>query len=78
MEQRERDIQELCNAVLNCSTNFYDNPNGAYESTCPFCYEMELRGGSLLNGQSHASMNEIRHKQYCAYLIAKDLSTNLL
>lgn len=78
MEQREKDIQSLCVKVLNCSTNFFDNPNGAYESTCPFCYETEYRGGNPLKGNTHVDISEIKHSTDCAYLIAKDLSTNLI
>lgn len=72
-EQREADVQMLCNAVLNTSTEFYDNPNGAYESTCPFCGVIEHRGWE----NNHASIEEISHNSDCAYLIAKDLKTNL-
>jgi len=72
-EQREIDVQKLCEAVLNTSPKFWDNPNGAYETTCPFCYAEEHRGGK---GSIWASMSELDHKSDCAYLIAKDLSTN--
>jgi len=72
IDQREKDIQALCDAVLYMSPNFYDNPNGGYESTCPICQAMESRGGST---DIWASMGELTHKPNCAYLIAKDLST---
>lgn len=72
--QREKDIQTLCDAVLDISTLFYDNPNGPYESSCPFCYSKDYRGGG---GSIQASMSEISHKSDCAYLIAKDLSTTV-
>lgn len=67
-ESREKDIQELCKQVLEMPTNFWDNPNGAYESSCPFCSAIEYR--------DHADMSELKHDSNCAYLIAKDLSTN--
>jgi hypothetical protein len=72
--QREKDIQSLCRAILSGSPNYFDNPNGAYETTCPFCYAKECRGGE---DEIWASMDELNHKQDCAYLIAKDLSTGL-
>lgn len=75
MDAREKDILKLCEAVLETSPNTWDNPNGAYETSCPFCYAKEWRGGG---GYPWASMSELDHKQDCAYLIAKDLSTNLL
>lgn len=72
---REKDIQSLCQAVLNMSPSFYDNPNGGYEYTCPLCHNMAY-GGNPMN--SSVAMNDIKHSTDCAYLIAKDLSTNLL
>lgn len=68
-EQREKDIQELCRQVLEMSPEFWDNPNGAYESNCPLC-----NGGG--GKDYHADMSELKHESNCAYLIAKDLSTN--
>lgn len=73
---RDNDILKLSEAVLNASPNCWDNPNGAYETTCPFCDVTEHRGGG--KGSVWASMSELQHKQECAYLIAKDLSTGLL
>ena len=73
-QQREIDVQKLCEAVLDTSPNYWDNPNGAYETTCPFCNAEEHRGGG--KGSIWASMSELDHKSDCAYLIAKDLSTN--
>lgn len=69
-DQREQDVLTLCKAVLNLSPNFWDNPNGGYENTCPFCYEIAY-------GFTDVGMKDISHKPFCAYLIAKDLSTNL-
>jgi hypothetical protein len=72
IDQREKDIQALCEAVLDMSADFYDNPNGPYETTCPFCHAKDYRGG---NERAYAFMSELQHKHDCAYLIAKDLST---
>jgi hypothetical protein len=69
-EQREKDIQVLCKEVLNLRPNFYDNPCGGYENTCPFCSGMEY--GQVV------SIDQIKHTPTCAYLIAKDLSTGLV
>lgn len=74
MEGRKKDIQKLCEAVLEISSDWYDNPNGAYETSCPFCSAIEYRGGG---GRPFASMQELKHDQDCAYLIAKDLSTGV-
>ena len=74
MEAREKDIQKLCKAVLEISSCSYDNPNGAYETTCPLCSAIEYRCGG---GSPFASMQELNHDKDCAYLIAKDLSTGV-
>lgn len=71
MEDREKDIQKLCEEVLNISTIFWDNPNGPYESKCPFCFETIEYGGGY---KGDTSMSGIDHSLDCAYLIAKDLS----
>lgn len=69
MEQRDKDILALAHAVLNMSPNTYYNPNGADTSTCPICFERVY--------SADASISDIKHATDCAYLIAKDLSTNL-
>lgn len=70
IDQREKDIQALCTAILDVTPGYYDNPNGANETTCPFCGE-----GVYESGYDHTPMSGIEHKPDCAYLIAKDLST---
>lgn len=70
-EEREKDIQKLASSVLNMSPDCWDNPNGPYETKCPFCYVVIKRGGE---GEIWASMAELKHKTNCVYLVAKDLS----
>lgn len=67
--ERENDLQKLCAEIISISPNRYYNPNGPDESSCPFCYELEYG--------TNADIGDIEHKIDCAYLIAKDLSTNL-
>lgn len=66
-DDREKELQLLVTGVLNASVNSWYNPNGADESTCPFC--------SSTVYFAQAEMNEIKHRNNCAYLIAKDLVT---
>ena len=75
-EQREIDVQRLCQAVLDISPDSWDNPNGAYETNYPFCHAEEHRGGGVAGRSIWASMSELDHESHCVYLIAKDLSTN--
>lgn len=75
IKEREKDVLKLCEAVLDISPIHWDNPNGPYETTCPFCNVTSYRGGG---GSIWASMSELNHESDCAYLVAKDLSTNLL
>lgn len=66
MEQREKDIQTLCNAILY----LYPTDTGDYGSggECPFCKE----------DCSHRIdyLKDAPHKVDCPVLIAKDLTTN--
>ena len=68
LDEREKDIQTLCNAVLNLSiVNTGDSGSGGM---CPFCYK-DCRWDAN-------DVSEIEHESHCAVLIAKDLSTGLL
>ena len=69
-EQREKDIQELCKQILEMPSEFWDNPNGTYEFSCPFCSAIEYMVGFNMD------ISKLKHDNNCAYLIAKDLSTN--
>jgi hypothetical protein len=68
---REQDVQKLIDSVLEVEPDFYDNPNGGYEYTCPFCFaEVSVGGGSNI------SMADLKHDpKECAWLIARDLNT---
>jgi hypothetical protein len=67
---REQDVLSLCEKVRNISAVYNYNPNGPDTSSCPFCHESVY--------DDFGDMSEITHKQNCAYLLAKDLSTNLV
>ena len=68
--KKKQEILTLVESVLSMSPNYQYNINSADTSTCPFCYESV--------DCIDAKMSEIKHSQYCGYLIAKDLSTNLI
>ena len=70
----ENEVNLLVKKVLEVELSFYDNPNGGYEYTCPFCGEYKSVGG----GENSPTMGTLKHDLDCAYLIAKSLSTNLL
>lgn len=62
--QREKEIQELCRQVLEDCFPEHDYQRDFY--SCNFC-----------GAESHDSaMSSFNHDKDCAYLIAKDLSTN--
>ena len=66
---REDEIQELCKQVLNMEAEL---DNSDYENyICPLCDGYISYEKVMLN-----PMDEIKHTSNCAYLIAKDLSTN--
>ena len=65
-KDREKDINQLCKAVLELAPrNTGDSGTGA---ECPFCFE---------EGNWDGDISDLKHDLDCAYLIAKDLSTNL-
>lgn len=70
---REDDIKAVCKAVIETNTTFFDNPNGPYENSCPFCSAKKYSGGE----KPYYDMDELKHDLDCAYVIAKDLMTNL-
>ncbi len=62
---REKDINQLCKAVLELAPrNTGDSGTGA---ECPFCFG---------EGNWDGDISDMKHDLDCAYLIAKDLSTN--
>lgn len=73
IDQREADVRKLCRAIIATGTSFWDNPNGPYESSCPFCSGVIKYGGN----ETTPTMSDIKHDADCAWLIAKDLMTNI-
>lgn len=67
---RDKDVLELCQKVLEVGAIYEYNSNSYDATRCPFCYEFEYG--------DNGSMYTIKHINDCAWLIAKDLSTNLL
>jgi hypothetical protein len=67
VDEREKDIQRLCNAVKEMSIQ----STGDYGSggQCPFCYK-DCRWDAN-------DVMEIDHEPHCAVLIAKDLSVGM-
>ena len=68
----DSEVKLLVKKVLNVGLSFYDNPNGGYEYTCPFCGNWKSIGGR----DKEPKMKTINHEFDCAYLIAKSLNTN--
>ncbi|MCK9416802.1 DUF3222 family protein [Candidatus Dojkabacteria bacterium] len=65
-EQREKDIQAMCDRILNMYVE--DTGDHGMGGRCPLCHAECCWDDGLDN---------IEHKPDCIYLIAKDLSTNL-
>lgn len=68
---REKEVQELCKQVLNANPERYYNPNGADETTCPFCGATDYSAGCT------EDIGGLKHINGCAYNIAKGLSTGV-
>lgn len=67
MEQREKDIQELCRQVKGAY--LVPETRDCGYTLCPFCNHKGAWNADFVE--------EIEHNSNCAYLIAKDLSTNI-
>jgi len=72
-ENREREVQLLVKEVLSGNVQFYDNPIGPYEWSCPYCCA-KVEGGheTMLKG---VCMDDLQHDHDCAYIIAKGLKS---
>lgn len=66
-EQREKDIQALCDGVL--SSGIESTGDYGQGGQCPFC---------LKDCRWDANIRNIEHERDCIYLIAKDLSTRFI
>jgi hypothetical protein len=68
-EEREKDLQKLCKAILDDNySRYHENDRDGEYWECPFCG----------NESSKPTLEEMPHNPNCAYLIAKDLSTNMI
>ena len=66
----EDDVKNIVAQILELQPEYWDNPNGGEEATCPFC-----RNKTYCHWSEDTSMEDINHDLGCAYLIAKDLNT---
>jgi len=57
-------VESLCEDILSISPDFWDNPNGRDEWTCPFCKKTVIDSDN--NGM------DIKHTPDCLYLRAKN------
>jgi hypothetical protein len=64
----DAESQRLIEGILETTPEFYDNPNGPYEYTCPFCREMTA------GGIDSPSMSDMSHTNDCLYKFAKELN----
>ena len=66
-------INRIIEVILH-ETNclFYDNPNGAYEYSCPFCSAGKDIGGN----RPGVIMSELDHDSDCIYTLANDVSNS--
>ena len=64
MDDREKEIQSLCEAVLN--NHFENTGDHGAGGRCSFCYK---------ECAWNADAAEMKHEPDCVVLVAKDLST---
>lgn len=73
-EQTEKKIIRVCEEVVDIPADYYDNPNGPYESSCPFCLSTVKKKGT---SNYFISQYEIPHHEDCAFILAKQLLKEL-
>lgn len=61
-------IDALCKSVIDTLPIFWDNPNGAIETVCPFCSAVKKGKGEYF------SMHDLQHEDDCAFNIAIKLT----
>ena len=71
---RQKDIQRIIDEVLETELEFFDNSNGGYDYTCPFCYASICIGGHIKSPTMHTIVHDTDN---CIWLIAKNLNTNM-
>lgn len=65
-------IETLVNGVIETQAEFYDNPNGAYEFSCPFCC------GNIKSSRiSIGGMVDIKHDKDCTYILAMEINKEI-
>lgn len=71
-ENREQEVQNLCEQVLEMGVKAFSSDYSDDGYTCPYCSEFV----SVYNVEyGKKIIEQIPHATDCAYLIAKDLST---
>lgn len=71
---REEEIQQVLEAVVNMSPDYYSYDMGAREyNYCPFCDVQK----EIVGRQGGWQMKELPHRLDCAWLIARDLLTGI-
>ena len=64
----ENKIDELIESVLLTRPIFWDNPNGGYRYTCPFCYvSKEVKTSEFVG------ICDLNHSEDCTYILAEQL-----
>lgn len=69
-------LKILVEKILEVQPTYFDNPNGGYEFTCPFCGSYIVTKG--LWESEPGTMENIKHDEGCAYIFAKDIYEKIL
>ena len=67
-----KEISQIIKGVLDMNAVFFDDPNGPYSMTCPFCSGAIKYGGY----RQDPTMEELPHSSDCIWVIAKRISGN--
>jgi len=69
-ELHDNTAYTLAKAIRLATPAFWDNPNGAFEYTCPFCLKTSGFGMNNID-----RLADISHHDSCPYLMAKTITT---
>ena len=64
----EAKIDKLIDSVLETLPEFWDNPNGGYKYTCPFC-----SASKEVKANVSVCTAELEHSEDCTYKLAQEL-----
>lgn len=71
MKKNEK-IEKIINNIIEIQPMLFDDPNGGYEYSCPFCGI-----DKTVSADQYVSMVDINHDKDCTWVLAMELINEL-